>query len=323
MTGSHIPRRALLAGAASAGALTALPQPALANPVPAGADRVTLLDRTKHLLHRVAVPEIFRAAPDVPSHSEVIVIGTGFGAAVSALRLGQAGAQVSMLERGSRWPRDPWRGIHAGDTVPDGRAFWHRRSFTGVTGITVPSDNFGGVFDDVEYDNIRVWRGSCVGGGSVVFTGVLLEPPKQYFEHVFGSTVSQSEMHDEWYPKARRMLKASPMPADIYGSSWFGHSRVWDEHARVAGYATERLDGIWDWDVVRAEIQGRSRKSAVIGESNYGNANGCQVRPDPQLPAPGRSHRQGPHPPRSRRGAHRPQCCRQVHRRDPRHHRRG
>ncbi|WP_353951971.1 GMC oxidoreductase [Knoellia sp. S7-12] len=276
MPGTHVPRRTLLAGAASIGALTALPQPAHANPLPDGSARVNLLDRASHLLHRTAVPELFRAAPDVPSHSEVLVIGSGFGAAVAALRLGQAGAQVSMLERGSRWPRDPWRRIHAGDTVPDGRAFWHQRSFTGVTGIPVPSDNFGGVFDDVHYDNIRVWRGACVGGGSIVFTGVLLEPPKQYFEHVFGSTVSQPEMHKEWYPKARQMLKASPMPADIYRSSPFGHSRVWDEHARVAGYATERLDGIWDWDVVRAEIQGRSRKSAVIGESNYGNANGAK-----------------------------------------------
>lgn len=276
MTRSSLPRRTFLAGAASAGALTAVPQAARARPVPTGAGRLTLLDRTAHLLHRAAVPEIFRAAPNVPSHSEVIVIGTGFGAAVSALRLGQAGAQVSMLERGSRWPRDPWRRIHAGDTLPDGRAFWHKRSFTGLTGIPLPSDSFGGVFDDTQYENIRVWRGACVGGGSIVFTGVLLEPPKPYFEHVFGSTVSQAEMHNQWYPKARQMLRASAMPADIYNSSWFGHSRVWDQHARRAGYATQRLDGIWDWDVVRAEVQGRSRKSAVIGESNYGNANGAK-----------------------------------------------
>ena len=32
----------------------------------------------------------------------------------------------------------------------------------------------------------------------------------------------------------------------------------------------------WDWDVVRAELQGRSRRSATIGESNYGNANGAK-----------------------------------------------
>lgn len=272
-----ISRRHVLAGAAGVGAAALLPTAtAEANPLPVGTGEVNAVERAKHLLYRLWVPEIFKAPPVVASHTDVLVIGTGFGGAVAALRLAQAGAQVSMLERGSRWPRDPWRGIHCSDMLPDGRGVWHKRSFTGLSGIPLPFDKFGGVFDETQYENIAVWRGACVGGGSVVFTGVLLEPPKPYFEHVFGSTVPWAEMHNEWYPKARQMLKASPMPEDIYNSSWFGHSRRWDANARKGGYTTQPLDGIWDWNVVRAEIQGRSRKSASVGESNYGNANGAK-----------------------------------------------
>jgi len=128
----------------------------------------------------------------------------------------------------------------------------------------------------VGYGHLRVWRGAAVGGGSIVFTGVLLEPPKTYFEHLFGSTVPHREMHQKWYPKARTMLKASPMPDDIYRSAPFGHSRRWDRHVRKAGFTPEPLDGIWNWDVVRAELEWRSRRSATIGESNYGNANGAK-----------------------------------------------
>lgn len=270
-------RRALVAGGGSAAALAALPAtPALANPGPPRAGGTTVTDRLAHAKHEAAVPEIFRAPPAVASHTDVLVIGTGFGASVAALRLGQAGATVSMLERGSRWPRDPWRRIHPGDTLLDGRGIWHKRNFRNLLGVAQPVDKFGGVLDDTEYEHLRVWRGAAVGGGSIVFTGVLLEPPKQYFEHVFGSTVSQAEMHDTWYPKARSMLKASRMPDDIYNSPPFGHSRRWDRHARKAGFTTEPLDGIWDWDVVRAELESRSRRSATIGESNYGNANGAK-----------------------------------------------
>lgn len=269
-------RRTVIAGTGGAAALGALPTTAHAGPTPERAGELTLTDRLAHAKHRAAVPEIFRAPPRVRSHTDVIVIGTGFGGSVAALRLGQAGASVAMLERGSRWPRDPWRRTHASDTLADGRALWHKRTFMNLTNLPTVVDKFGGVLDDTEYEHLRVWRGAAVGGGSIVFTGVLLEPPKRYFEHVFGSTVNQREMHARWYPKARRMLRASPMPRDVYRSAPFGHSRRWDAHVRRAGFTPQPLDGIWDWDVVRDELAWRSRRSATIGESNYGNANGAK-----------------------------------------------
>lgn len=269
-------RRTVLAGAGSAAALSGLPATARADSSPDRTNRLLVTDRVAHAKHEKVVPEIFEAPPKVASHTDVIVIGTGFGASVSALRLGEAGASVAMLERGSRWPRDPWRRIHASDTLADGRALWHKRKFMNLTNLPTVVDKFGGVLDDTEYEHLRVWRGAAVGGGSIVFTGVLLEPPKKYFEHVFGSTVSQREMHRKWYPKARRMLRASPMPDDIYRSTPFSHSRRWDRHVRKAGFTPEPLDGIWDWDVVRDELAWHSRRSAAIGESNYGNANGAK-----------------------------------------------
>ena len=227
--------------------------------------------------HANQVPEIYADVPRPPAHTAAVVIGSGFGGAISALRLSQAGVQVTLLERGFEWPRDPWRDIFTQDTLPDGRGFWFRDTSKTVFGLPgTPVDRFGGVMDVTEYEHIDVWRGAAVGGGSVVFTGAMPQPPRSYFDAIFQGRVNYDEMHQVFYPRVRQMLRLSPMPADIYNSAPFGHSRRWDQSSRRAGYTTQPVDGIWNWDVVRAELNGQSRKSATVGLSNLGNSNGAK-----------------------------------------------
>jgi len=226
--------------------------------------------------YRRMVPELFAEPPAAPSHSDAIVIGSGFGASVAALRLAESGTQVTVLERGLRWPRDPHREIFTTDLLADGRGYYHRTSFTGPTGIPVVCDDFAGVLDVTDYPNMSVWRGAAVGGGSIVFTGVMIAPEQRFFERVFGDRLNYEEMTSTWYPKVRSMLRLDAMPDDVYHAAEFTHSRRWDDDARAAGYTPHRIDGIWDWDVVRAELAGSVRRSAVAGESNLGNSNGAK-----------------------------------------------
>ena len=44
------------------------------------------------------------AGTAVPEHADAVVIGSGFGGAVSAYRLAQAGLSVILLERGGAYP---------------------------------------------------------------------------------------------------------------------------------------------------------------------------------------------------------------------------
>lgn len=241
----------------------------------AGFPRASALPLGLDEYHRL-VPELFVPPPTPPAHSEVVVVGSGFGASVAALRLAEAGNQVTMLERGMRWPRDPHREIFTTDLLADGRGYYHRTHFTGPTGIPVVCDDFAGVLDVVDYPNMSVWRGAAVGGGSIVFTGVMIAPEQRFFEQVFGDRLSYQEMTSTWYPKVRSMLRLSPMPEDVYHAPEFTHSRRWDEDARAAGHIPHRIDSVWDWDVVRAELAGSVRRSAVAGESNLGNSNGAK-----------------------------------------------
>ncbi|MFI5781352.1 GMC oxidoreductase [Nocardia sp. NPDC051570] len=227
-------------------------------------------------LFRQWVPEIYAPLPDPPEHTEAIVVGSGFGAAVAALRLAEAGVSNTVLERGSRWPNDPWREIFTGDVLPDGRGFWHRTSFTGITKVTMHFADFGGVLDVTEFPGIDVWRAAAVGGGSVVFTGVMVAPQRRFFDQVFRGAVAYDEMDRVYFPRVRQMLRLSVMPPDIYGSEPFTHSRMWDDQVRKAGYQPRPSDSIFNWDVVRSELSGGTKPSATTGFSNLGNSNGAK-----------------------------------------------
>ncbi|WP_280181726.1 GMC oxidoreductase [Nocardia farcinica] len=238
--------------------------------------RPAVADPVWNGLFREWVPEIFAPLPDPPEHSPALVVGSGFGAAVTALRLAEAGVATTVLERGSRWPNDPWREIFTGDDLPDGRGFWHRTSFTGVTKVPMHFASFGGVLDCTEYPGIDVWRAAAVGGGSVIFTGAMIAPQRKLFDEVFRGSVDYDELDRVYYPRVRQMLRLSTMPADIYHSAPFTHSRAWDEQVRKAGYEPQPNDSIFTWDILRGELAGTTRPSATVARSNLGNSNGAK-----------------------------------------------
>lgn len=227
--------------------------------------------------YRALVPEIFNNLVLPPAYTPNLVIGSGFGGAISALRLAEAGQTVTVLERGFRWPNDPWRTIFSNDTAPDGRAFWFRTSAKMIAGNTAYFDSFGGVMDVAEFPKMTAWRAACVGGGSVTFTGAMVQLRQSYFDAIFGGVVSYDELNRIYYPLVRRMMNLSPIPADVHNSAPFGHSREWDRQVRAAGYAPAPADSIFNWNVLRSEIAGSSRASATVGLSNHGNSNGAKL----------------------------------------------
>jgi len=122
---------------------------------------------------------------------DFIVIGSGFGGSVSALRLTEKQYRVAVIEMGRRWapeafPRTSWS-IH--------RWFWR------------PKLGLRGFFNIRFFRHATIFHGCAVGGGSITYASTLLPPPEKVWET--GSWASLTDWKVEMprhYQAAARML---------------------------------------------------------------------------------------------------------------------
>ena len=206
---------------------------------------------------------------DVPA----LIIGSGFGGAVTALRLGEAGIRTMVLEQGRRW--DSASAPFSRLLPPDGRSTWLRNKTVLPFGPSMSIQKYTGVLDRVDYPNIKVYRGTAVGGGSIVYGGISTQPPEDLFYQIFSSGISYAELLP-YYERVRTMLRITTVPADIEEQPYYDYTRVFADHASTAGLETISIGQAHDWDIIRSEIAGTLPPSAIIGETIYGNNSGCK-----------------------------------------------
>jgi len=128
-----------------------------------------------------------------------LVIGSGFGGSVSALRLAEKGYRVGVLERGRRYldqdlPETAWQ---------FGKYMWSPR--LGLRGIMRMS-----LFRHVFFPSQ-----SAVGGGSTVYGGVLYRAKKEFFRNVqWRGLAAWEQLLQPHYATAERMLGVATVPFD-------------------------------------------------------------------------------------------------------------
>nr|WP_160330183.1 GMC oxidoreductase [Streptomyces roseifaciens] len=205
-----------------------------------------------------------------------IVIGSGFGGAVCALRLGQAGVDTLVLERGREWTTDPHRAVFGSQLDYSRKMFWFRPIAHWPLVLPFPMGPYAGMIEVSNERGIDIACAAGLGGGSLVYTCATVAPPRKHFERIFPDGITYREMDSVWYPKAAAMLRPSVMPNDIYASAPFTHSRVWDKHVGRAGYEPVKMPSTFNWEVIRQELLGTARASAIAGESDFGCSNGAK-----------------------------------------------
>ncbi len=219
---------------------------------------------------------------------KAIVIGSGFGGAVAALRLGTAGVETLVLERGRRWQiEDPTtNATFATFRNPDGRAEW-LNSVTKTPGYEgIPIDKYTGVLEIIEKGDYRFLVGCGVGGGSLAYGGILIQPPKELFEKVFPSSIDYEELDKVYFPRVHSVIGATPIPDDVLASKYYAGLKVLEQHALKSGFpyvgstnsglknGINRFPMGVDWDIVREEINGTKVPSVIAAEFWFGNNSG-------------------------------------------------
>lgn len=208
-------------------------------------------------------------------HREAIIIGSGFGGAVTALRLTQAGIDTLLLEKGRRWVRSAEGDTFSPYIYPDGRSTWLSNTTVVPLSPPLPINRYTGVLEGRDFGHIRVVTGAAYGGGSIVYGGLFVKPPKQLFEQVFPREVSYDAL-ERHYAQVDRMMGVSSVPEDVLSTEPYRHYRVMESHCRAAGIEVDRIRTATDWDIVRSELNGTVPPSAIHGEAIYGVESGAK-----------------------------------------------
>ena len=203
---------------------------------------------------------------------DVIVIGSGFGGAITGARLAEAGYRVLILERGRRWavkdyprrPGDPWTWDH---DHPEKKHGW---------------------FDLRMFPNMTVAQGAGVGGGSLVYANISVAANRDTFDRGWPPEITFDVLAPH-YARVAQTMNVKPVPP----AQWPNRTKLLKEAAEKLGYGDRfralelavTFDEHWTYDqadphnpaktkeVVNA--QGQTQGTCVhLGDCDIG----CDVR---------------------------------------------
>ncbi|MBA4024426.1 MAG: cholesterol oxidase [Gordonia sp.] len=213
------------------------------------------------------------AIPLTREDHRAVVIGSGFGGGVAALRLAQAGVPVTVLERGKRWPTGPNANTFPDATSPDKRILWHK-SAPQLFGKPAVFDPYVGLLEAVVGDNMTTLCAAGVGGGSLVYQGMTLQPAEAVFNTHFPQELDWALMNRVHYPRVAQMLQLQVAPDELIASPNYRAPRVFADNVRRAGLPVSKIPMPIDWNFALDEVAGKMKPSYSNGSGALGVNNG-------------------------------------------------
>lgn len=146
---------------------------------------------------------------------DVIVIGSGFGGAITACRLAEAGYRVLILERGRRWdktnyprkPEDPW--------------IWSQ----------MEPERKNGWLDLRCFPHMTVAQGAAVGGGSLIYANISCEAPREVFSTGWPPEITYDELKP-YYDAVAAFMNVQKIPT----GQWTPRMKLMKEAAEAIGH---------------------------------------------------------------------------------------
>ncbi len=130
---------------------------------------------------------------------DVVIVGSGFGGSVSALRLTEKGYRVAVLEAGRRFEDKDFA-----------KTSWRLHKY-----LWAPKLGLFGVQRVHMLKDVMILAGAGVGGGSLNYANTLYKPGTEYFQHrQWGHITDWESELTPHYDNASRMLGVVTNPSD-------------------------------------------------------------------------------------------------------------
>jgi cholesterol oxidase len=131
------------------------------------------------------------------THYDWVIIGSGFGGSVSALRLTEKGYRVLVIEKGRRFDKEDFP-----------KTNWDLRRW-----MWMPAMGLKGIFQMSFLDHVTVLHGVGVGGGSLVYANTLPTPTDGFFKAKSWAALADWKKElTPHYKTAKRMLGSAVNP---------------------------------------------------------------------------------------------------------------
>lgn len=165
---------------------------------------------------------------------DVVVVGSGFGGAVTAYRLAAAQYAVLVLERGHRWGPNKGRRDEAtetGDFKDDEVVNFPRAAKDAWFWDHKHPEQSHGWLDFRNFPYMGVILGSGVGGGSLIYANVSIEADERAFDKGWPAQINLKVLKP-YYDKVTRMLELDKVPPQ----QWSERVKLMSEGARNNGW---------------------------------------------------------------------------------------
>jgi len=169
---------------------------------------------------------------------EAIIVGTGFGGAINACRLSKKWpGSVLVLERGKRYE------LGSFPRTPHGMArnFWNQGFEKRSRPKVVANVEQCGLFDIRNYHKIDVVLGAGLGGGSLIYANVFLEPPDAVFSARWPQSCRKAELR-QYYDVCKEVLGARPVPQPLEGRRQIIRTQLFQKVAAQIGRDSQLVD---------------------------------------------------------------------------------
>lgn len=199
-----------------------------------------------------------------------LIVGSGYGGAVSAYHLTAKQIPTLMLEMGKRWPHKehPFHPMLA----PGLSSLWLKSWNILPFGVNLPTPFYTGVLDRVDLPGKQVYVGRGFGGGSLVNGGMAVTPKRDYFREILPNVPDQ-EMYERFFPLAKGRLMVNSIDPDWFNRTrWYQFARVGIEQAQKANFSTAMVENVYNFKFMQGEDETPDHpRSALQGEVIMGN----------------------------------------------------